>query len=213
MKINRDVIACAALRLLNETGVDGITMRLLAKELDRQAATLYWHVKNKQELMDAMAEVLFREAVQGLEAPRREETWQDWLADWAHRMRASLLRYRDGGKVFAGSAISDQAIFRVTELGLRTLTDDGFPLRDASEGLSTILHYTVGYTIEEQARQGPNYSGDNPYHDGTVFQQLDPEQYPLITQARGHLFNPDADAAFSNGLRIILAGLDANRRR
>jgi len=70
------VIARTALGLLNEVGLDGLTMRLLAKELGVQAAALYWHLKNKQELLDAMAAIMFRELNDGLEAPRKGTDWR-----------------------------------------------------------------------------------------------------------------------------------------
>src|SRR5581483_9324166 len=99
MKINAEVIANTALRLLDEVGLDGLTMRLVATELGVQAPTLYWHVKNKQHLLDVMANVMFAEAVDGLELPGRTESWQEWLVRRARRIRAVLLRHRDGARV------------------------------------------------------------------------------------------------------------------
>jgi AcrR family transcriptional regulator len=61
-KLNRDVIAQAGLRLLDATGIEGITMRALAAELGVQAPTLYWHVKSKQDIFRAMAVAMSRDA-------------------------------------------------------------------------------------------------------------------------------------------------------
>ena len=55
MKINRDIVTRAALKLLNEVGLERLTLRLLGQELKVQAATLYWHFKSKEELIDEMA--------------------------------------------------------------------------------------------------------------------------------------------------------------
>jgi len=126
VKLDARTIATAALPLLDDGGVDGLTMRKVAAALGVQAPALYWHVKNKRELLDAMARVLFVSAVDGLEAPRRGTDWQDWLAELAGRLRKTLLRYRDGGRVLAGTNVSDDSMWRVTELTLRTLEDAGF---------------------------------------------------------------------------------------
>jgi TetR/AcrR family tetracycline transcriptional repressor len=208
MKITADVIAHTALGLLDEVGLDGLTMRLVAAKLGVQAPALYWHVKNKQRLLDAMADAMFAEAVDRLESPRLDEPWEDWLAAHARRIRAAMLRYRDGARVFAGTHIADPGMPRTVELTLRTLQDAGFSLVDAGRGVATVLHYTVGYTIEEQARQGTGYGDDNPYQPDRVAAVFDPERYPLAARAATEVFfEADGDAGFEHGLRLLLSGM------
>lgn len=209
MKLTSDDITRAGLRLLNEVGLDGLTMRLVAKELGVQAPALYWHLKNKQELLDAMARVLFRQAVEGLEAPRRGVGWRRWLTDLAHRTRRTILRYRDGARVYAGSSVHDPALYRMIELTLATLTDAGFTERQAVRGVTALLHYTVGFTIEEQARLGTAYGADNPYEPGRIAARIDAERYPLTARALPYLFADDTDAEFDDGLRTVLDGMAA----
>lgn len=55
MKVNREIVVEAGLNLLNEVGLEQLTLRRLAKNLKIQAPTLYWHFKSKEELIDAMA--------------------------------------------------------------------------------------------------------------------------------------------------------------
>lgn len=207
MKINRDAVALAALRLLDRVGLEGLTMRLVAKELDVQAPALYWHVKNKQELLDAMATLLFAEAAEGLEAPRRDQGWSDWLGGMTRQLRATLLRHRDGARVFAGSAVVDPLVQRTVELTLRTLLDAGFELHAAARGFPVLLHYTVGFCIEEQSRG--NYGADDPYAPEAVAARLDPARYPLTAQVNAEMLNAVTDVDFEAGLRVVLAGLEA----
>jgi len=203
VKLTSDAIARAALRALNEVGLDGLTMRVLAKELGVQAPTLYWHVKNKQELLDAMADLLAAEAAEGLEAPRRDESWSDWLVALAVRNRRTLLRYRDGARVAAGAYSSHPAVGRTIELILRTLQDAGFEPATAARVFPVLLHYTIGFTIEEQARSGAAYER-NPYRDGL---RVDAERFPLTASVAGELYPEDTDANFEYGLRVILSGM------
>jgi TetR/AcrR family tetracycline transcriptional repressor len=204
VKLTPDLIARTALRLLNEVGLDGLTMRVLAKELGVQAPTLYWHVKNKQELLDAMADLMSAEVNAGIEAPAQGESWQQWVTDVARRMRGTMLRYRDGARVSAGANTTGPGVARMIELTLRTLTDAGFPVADAARAFPAVLHYTVGFVIEEQARTGAAYGGDNPYESGLAF---DREKHPLTASVAEELYAVDSDANFEYGLRVILTGM------
>jgi len=55
MKVNREIVVAAGLNLLNEVGLEQLTLRRLAKKLKIQAPTLYWHFKSKQELINQQA--------------------------------------------------------------------------------------------------------------------------------------------------------------
>lgn len=209
MKIDATVIAEAALGLLDEVGLDGLTMRKVAAALDVQAPALYWHVKNKRELLDAMARRVFVSAVDGIEAPRQGEDWQDWVVAVAGRLRRSMLRYRDGAKVLAGTYVSDEAMWRTVELTLRTLEDAGFALVDAERVFPILLHYTIGFVIEEQAQSGAEYADGNPYDPARVAQSVDAVRFPRTARMVAELFDADTDVEYERGLRVILAGIRA----
>ncbi|MDT8911586.1 TetR/AcrR family transcriptional regulator C-terminal domain-containing protein [Amycolatopsis sp. PS_44_ISF1] len=207
MKLNGEVIARTALGLLNDVGLDGLTMRLLAKELGVQAAALYWHLKNKQQLLDAMAALMFAELNDGLEAPRAGEDWADWVAGRIRATRRTMLSYRDGARVFAGTYIAESELPRSLELTLGTMVDAGFSVRDAARGFPVLYHYAVGFTIEEQARTGAAYVDHNPYHADELGEAVDAQRFPLTAQAAGQLFEVRTDEGFEDGLQVILAGL------
>lgn len=61
--LDRTRVADTALKLLNEVGLDGLTLRAIAKELDVKAPALYWHFKDKQALLDEMATEMYRRMV------------------------------------------------------------------------------------------------------------------------------------------------------
>jgi AcrR family transcriptional regulator len=56
-------------------------MRTLAATLGVRAPTLYWHVKNNRELLDAMADAIAADSIDGLRPRRPQESIEDWLAD------------------------------------------------------------------------------------------------------------------------------------
>ncbi|MFH8369810.1 TetR/AcrR family transcriptional regulator C-terminal domain-containing protein [Streptomyces sp. NPDC018031] len=211
MKINSEVIARTSLRLLRDTGLDGLTMRKVADALGVRAATLYWHVKNKQELLDAMATLVFVEAAERLEPPRPGTPWDDWLGDWARQLRRVMLGYRDGARVLAGTYVNHPAVYGATELVLRTLREADFTLDEAAHGIPTLLHYTVGHTIEEQAHANPAYGDVSPYSVERLVRGVDAERFPLTAQALGDLVALNGDDSFEHGLRIFLLGMRAAR--
>lgn len=206
MKLSPDVIARTALARLDDAGLDGLTMRVVATALDVRPAALYWHVKNKQELLDAMAAAIFTDAVARLEAPRAGVGWEEWLADLARALRRAMLRHRDGARVYAGSDLSEPALFRATELALRTLQDAGFPIHKAARAVAALMHYTVGFTIEEQAHLATS-AAPNPHA------LIDKTRFPLTAEAyvRDDLWDSDTDGCFEYGLELILTGMSASR--
>lgn len=192
--LGRDAIVRAALALLNDVGLEGLTLRRLADELDVQAPALYWHVKNKAELLDGMAAAIFHDALDDVEAPRRGESWVDWTADCAHRLRTAMLTYRDGAHVLSGTCLS-HASGRPLELAMRTLCDAGFSVRDAARGIAAVYSYVQGFTVEEQST-GPG--------------EPDAARFPLAAHAWVEL-TKDADERFEHGLRLLLSGLRLSR--
>ncbi|WP_329066963.1 TetR/AcrR family transcriptional regulator C-terminal domain-containing protein [Amycolatopsis sp. NBC_01480] len=208
-KLNREMIARTALGLLNDVGLDGLTMRLLAKELGVQAAALYWHLKNKQQLLDAMAGIMFAELNDELEAPRKDEDWAAWVSERVRAIRRMMLKYRDGARVFAGTYLAESELPRALELTLGTMVDGGFSARDAARGFPVLYHYAIGFTIEEQARIGADYADHNPYHADELTETVDAQRFPLTAQAAGELFDVRTDDGFEDGLQVIVAGLQA----
>jgi TetR/AcrR family tetracycline transcriptional repressor len=205
MKVNHSLILREAFALLDETGLSGLTIRALAARLNVQPGTLYWHFKSKQELLDAMASEVFADATEGLEAPRAGTGWQNWLADFARSLRRALLRHRDGGKLFAGSNLREPAVYRATELTLRTLEDAGFSIGSAARSVAALLHYTVGFTIEEQ--EYISAAEDGTKDVGGFNAGL----FPLTMQAYAsdNLLTEDADECFEYALAIIINGMQA----
>jgi TetR/AcrR family tetracycline transcriptional repressor len=65
--LSRDSIVSAALRVLEQEGLDGLTMRRIADDLDVQAPALYWYVENRSDLLGLMAEELLRQALDKLD--------------------------------------------------------------------------------------------------------------------------------------------------
>jgi AcrR family transcriptional regulator len=181
MALTKQDIARAGLRLLNEVGLHGLTLRLIADELGVKAPALYWHLKNKQELLDEMATQMYRDADHG----EASEDWAKLLITRAWAARRMMLSYRDGAKVYSGSYFTDETT--PDAYHRQQLVAAGFTPQQAFRVIFTLFTFVIGFTTEEQA----------------VYPMPDErdERYPAHFD--------DMDAHFTAGLEIVLTGIQS----
>lgn len=213
MALERTTVVTTALALLNEVGLDGLTVRRLADRLGVQNPALYWHFKNKQELLDQMAALMLSEAFGELAPPVAGEEWTAWLTGVAGRFHQALLSYRDGARVVATANLIGSEMFVVLDLGLRVLQDAGFDQRLAFGSLVTIFDYALGTAFEAQAEPAHTLTGRHtPSEDLTTI--LDTERLPTLAAALEEMSGAapdDRTSGFDLGLRLILTGMEATK--
>jgi AcrR family transcriptional regulator len=203
--LDRRRVADTALRLLNETGLDGLTLRAIARELDVKAPALYWHFKDKQALLDEMATEMFRRMVAGTVLDPAD-TWRERLLRTNRGLRAALLGYRDGAKVFSGSRFTGIEHAGQMEDSLRLFTAAGFTLAQAARALTTTYLYTLGFVTEEQGVQPlPGERREGYDMDERARLMAD---FPLSAQAGAEIFE-DYDRHFEEGLALVIEGIGA----
>ncbi|MFD0371389.1 TetR/AcrR family transcriptional regulator C-terminal domain-containing protein [Streptomyces sp. NPDC127114] len=202
-----ETVAETALRLLNERGLEGLTLRAIAQELNVQAPALYWHFKNKQALLDEMATVMYRRMTADAAArPAGDVSWQERILAANRGLRAGLLRYRDGAKVYSGARFTgtDHAADMEEQLG--ALVDAGFSLRDAVRASTTAYMYTLGFVTEEQGTEPVPGQPREGFDVDERAERL--AGFPLAAAAGAEIFT-DYDSGFEEGLRLIVAGIEA----
>jgi TetR/AcrR family transcriptional regulator, tetracycline repressor protein len=202
MKLQREVVVQAALELLNQVGIDGLTTRRLAEKLGVQSPALYWHFKSKRALLDQMAEAML-EKRSDVPIPKPGTDWHRWFAESARSFRQILLRYRDGARLHAGTPPSIKDLPSLEEK-TQVLCNAGFSPAEALRALATMSHYTVGFVLEEQAALA-----DATERTGPWFPDVSVSDYRLLSAGFKVLRKADADTDFEYGLQMLLAGLDA----
>ncbi|MFI5912855.1 TetR/AcrR family transcriptional regulator C-terminal domain-containing protein [Dactylosporangium sp. NPDC051541] len=193
------------MELLQEVGLEGLSLRKLAGRLGVQAPALYWHFKNKQELLDQLAETI---AAQTLvtDALAPGEAWDEWIAQRAREMRAGFTRYRDGAML---AAVTRPQVVQLNnvERQLRVLCGAGLSPADAMVAMIAIGNYVSGFTLDEQAEW---LRAGEPEADLDVAEVLRfLEAYPLINASVRVTGNPGSDENFERGLRMVLDGVRA----
>ncbi len=187
MALERTTIVASALDLLDQTGLDGLTMRRLADALDVQAPSLYWHFPSKPALLDAMANALLETVAR---SPEPATDFRATLRLLAGELRSALQSRRDGARVYAGASAPRDNAQRLAQSMIGALNAGGFEQQIATRAAFSLLHYVLGFVIEAQA-----------WHKQAT---LDPAASP-------HLPADDEDARFAFGVDLILAGLSGHR--
>jgi len=201
-RLTKATIVQAAFDLLDEAGMDGLTVRALASRLGVQAPALYWHVSGKQALLDEMATETWRRIGATMAGLPGDLPWRELMMTYAATVRDQLLRHRDGAKAFSGTTFTDPDVVRRQEVTLASLTRQGFALRDAARGLVLLHDFTIGFCIEQQAVAQVSESGDDRYSPARRAEVIGPEA-PLAAEAGWVIFgDPDGSFAESTGLML-----------
>jgi len=161
--LDRTAIVLAALRLLDEVGLDQLSTRRLAAELGVKGPSLYWHFKNMGELRDLMADQLLTDA---LPAPDAFDDWKAWLAEGARAYRRAALSHRDGARILAGARPTEAR--RRTRFAPNTarLRAEGFSERDAWGAFLVLARYAMGFALAEQAGRGATENSTEAFEMG-----------------------------------------------
>ncbi|MBP0581076.1 tetracycline resistance transcriptional repressor TetR [Labrys sp. LIt4] len=202
-KLQREKVIRAALDLLNEVGVDGLTTRRLADHLGVQQPALYWHFKNKRALLDALAHAMLAERHTHA-VPKPGEDWCSFVTNNARSFRRALLSYRDGARIHAGTRPSGAETANA-EAQLRCLTEAGFTMADTTYALMTISYFVVGSVMEQQSAQADGVERDETRSAAAVS--------PLLAEAMETFDRDGSEAAFERGLSFIIAGMRERLQR
>jgi len=206
MALTRDEVVATAVKLLDEVGLAGLTLRRLAKALGISAPTLYWHVKDKRELLDLMADHMITEHRARQPPLSQGLDWWARVAELCRRQYYAMIAHRDGAQVVAGNRPTELTLPFVDRwLGL--WIDAGFPPEEALALILSIGNYIIGSALETQAEA----DRAKVREDITAISQLRKARYPNLTRAiesRGSKPR-DPHALFEYGLAVMIAGIRA----
>ncbi len=89
--ISKELAVRAALEVVDDKGIDGLTLQLVARKLGVQAPSLYYHFKGKSEMLEEVARMIQVDAI--IPNLRTTGNWRDALIELAVAVRASILRH------------------------------------------------------------------------------------------------------------------------
>ena len=151
--LNRETVVEAALDLLDETGVDGLSMRGVADRLGVKAASLYWHLRDKEQLLELVAAAV----LDRVEVPATPTGWRDQLASTSEQLASVVRRHRAADAVVRGClpAVERSRLVRdITRVIGTTGLDD--PLGPA---FALVIEVVAAASLAAAARPVPTGSG------------------------------------------------------
>ncbi|MCQ4080761.1 TetR/AcrR family transcriptional regulator C-terminal domain-containing protein [Streptomyces sp. RB6PN25] len=203
-------IANAAFELVEQDGLDALTMRKLADRLGIQAATLYWHVRDKHDLIDLLAEELFARFPLDDLPPDDNET--ESLYTFGQAFRHYLLERRDAARILSNRFVIGPHMLAILERLLGWLRAADLDERRSAQALIAIMAYIHGFVLWEiTPMSGPVARGE-PFPDYLAdvrneLEQLSTSEFPHTVALAGYLTEQGNDERFSFGLRSLLNGM------
>jgi len=209
-RLSREAILTAALRIVDDEGIDALTMRRLASTLEVNPMSLYHHLPNKAAVLAGLAELVFA----GLELPDPGDAvpWQDQLKDAARAYRNGLRAHPNLAlQVLSDtSAVSDVVVVTM-EPFYRALDRAGLTPRQIFESANTIIDFIHGFSLGEAAVRADTFELAPDLV--TRVEGLPAGKAPTLTRVVGDLgaegLAYDFDDGFESGLVVLTAGIAA----
>jgi AcrR family transcriptional regulator len=207
-KITREVVLAAALEIIDRDGADALSMRRLARALDRDPMILYRHAPNKAALLDGVAETVLAQLKVDSADP-----------DWAVQLRAVARDYRRlalahphvvpllvARPLATPLALRPRGTLRPLEDVLTLLTRAGFSGSDALHIYRALFGFLHGHVLNELQELV-----ENPEETDDLLRlglhRLPIGEFPLLRSLASVLASYDGAAELERGLDILLAGL------
>ncbi len=212
--LTRERVLAAALRLVDEEGLDALSRRRLGQELGRDAMTLYRYAPDQAALLDGIVELVLDELV----IPSDGQDWQTQLRRGAHNFRRLALAHPHVVGLIVTRPMSTPlglrplGTLRPLENLLELLTGAGFSREVALQIHRIYVGFLYGHILIElqEVVVNPDES-DDLLRLG--LHRLPPREFPLLRSLATELANYDGAAELDHGLDIMFAGLDRRLAR
>jgi AcrR family transcriptional regulator len=208
--LTRDAIVDAALEVLAEAGPEGLSMRRVAERLGTGAASLYWHVASKDELIELMIDRVISE----IRLPEEPDParWQEQLTEWMVQAR-EVLRSRPGvGALTLGRIPVGPNVVRWIEWLLALLRGAGVPDRIAAYAGDLGGLYLGAHALEDSIEPRSSTGEAVPPEEMAMmirgyFESLPADRFPNVHETIDDLVAGGPDERFVLGLEIMTRGI------
>jgi AcrR family transcriptional regulator len=205
--LNRQRVLQAALRLVDQEGLESLSMRRLGQELGVGATALYNHVADKAAMLDGLVETVLGEVL----LPPGDDA-ADWMAairSICRSLRQVAHRHPNLVPLIAGRPFNSPGALRPVEVMFQVLCRAGFEENLVVEAQRALSGFVLGYVQMELGGaifRPPEMRTDNHPID---IRRLPEAEFPRIRGFAPHLVHYYSDDAFERGLDVIFAGLRA----
>jgi AcrR family transcriptional regulator len=209
--LSKELVLRTAVELADRHGIEWLSMRKLADELGAGAMSLYYYVRNKEELIDGMVDIVFGE----IEPPPLDVDWKTAMRRRAHSTRQALNRHRWAVGLMEGRMNPGIAGIQLREAILGCLRQAGFSIEMTIQAYSVQDAYIYGFALQEKALPFESAEESTAVAEATLQDVADlAESFPYLAEVvAGHVASVgyDFDESFEYGLDLILDALDKRR--
>ncbi|MGY0236011.1 TetR/AcrR family transcriptional regulator [Longispora urticae] len=207
--LSKERLVVEAIRLADREGVTGLSMRRLAGALDAGAMSLYHYVANKEELLDAMIDVVFAE----IELPPEGTDWQSAMRRRTASARQVLARHPWAIGLMESRTSPGPAHLRHREAVTACLRRAGFSVLMATHANWLLDVYLYGFALQETSLPFDTADEFADMAEDVFLPQLPPDEFPYLNESAAALVAAGYDPAeeFLFGLDLILAALEPLR--
>ena len=203
--LSRDRVIDAASRVADASGLAGVSMRSVGRELDVEAMSLYHHVASKDALLDGLVDWVFAR----MSTPATDRPWRSEMVERAHSARSVLFAHPWGLGLIESRRSPGPSSLRHHDAVLGCLRASGFSVPLAAHAFSVLDAYVFGFVLTEV---------NLPFQPGDAaedfVESLGPlsEHYPHLAEmvavqiaGRDYQYGDE----FDYGLTLVLDGIEA----
>ena len=206
--LSKERVLRCAIRLADKDGIEALSMRKLARALDVEAMSLYNHVKNKDDIIDGMVDIVVSE----MEVPSLKADWKAAMRSRAISAHKVLLRHPWATMPMVSRINVGPAMLRYIDATLGCLLEAGFSSEMADRAWNALDSHIYGFTL-----QALNFPVETDAYAATAAEYLPmipADKYPYMNRLSRQVAEGQYDGInqFEFGLDLILNGLDACRR-
>jgi AcrR family transcriptional regulator len=203
-------IVAAAIAVLDESGVAGLSMRKVAEQLGTGAATLYAYVSGREELL----ELVFDELVGSVPLPSASdpERWREQVMTAMRGLHGVLVSHRDAALAGLGRIPTTPRTMAASEAICTVMRTGGLSDRAIALGLDAMMLYVCASAFEDSMFDRSMSPEElRAYHESVhaFFAALPADRFPVLASLIGPMTGPGGDERFDFGLDVIIAGLEA----
>jgi AcrR family transcriptional regulator len=207
--LTRERVLRRALRIADKQGLAALSMRKLAQELGVEAMSLYHHVKNKDDILDGLLEVVVGE----IEVPAIGGDWREAMRRRASSAHDVLMAHPWATMLLMSRINVSPAMMRYIDATLGCLRESGFSFPNADYAWNAIDSYIYGYTLRQL-----NFPVEpDEYADAAAAYapEISADAYPYMVGLSAEVIarRHDGVQSLAFGLDLILDGLERLRLR
>jgi AcrR family transcriptional regulator len=200
----------AAVEIVDAEGIDALTMRRLAEQLEVGTMTLYGYFRTKEEILDGMADLVLGHLTP--QAPHPDEPVEAVLSV-AKAMRDAMRRHPSVTRLFSSRVISGVGALRGGFEGpLAVLRAAGYDGEAAVRVYGALLTYTLGFTLYQLPRPwGPEHPevGEERRRRRAFYESLSYVEFPNLVELAEPMTTIASEEQFEWGLRVLVEGFAA----